>query len=226
MADMNDRHPISRSYRHAYLLSALTLLIAVRPFFGPHKIGFGLIEILLLVTAIGAALAFTSRRRQFLVVSGLGFLSFALRMTWALAHQDWALPAYLGASLVFSFSVAGLLLVYIFKHTRRITADTICGAISAYLLIGFGWACAYALMEGMLPGSFDFGDRSVDKTPDQVWSFIGFSFTTLTTLGYGNIAPLNARADALTSCEAMIGQFYLTVLVGRLIGLQISQRTA
>ena len=223
MRGMVDPSSSSRTYRHAYLLTALILLIAVRPFLGTYVLGFGLIEILLFVTAIGAALAFSHRRGQFVTVTLLGFCTVALRIAWKVTEAEWAVTAYLLATLVFSLSVAIMLLVHIFKHTKRITMDTIFGSVSAYLLLGFGWACAYALLEGARPGSFDFGERTGILTVDQVWSFIGFSFTTLTTLGYGNIAPMNARADALTSCEAMVGQFYMVVLVGRLIGLQVSQ---
>ena len=220
MADLRSKRP---TYRHAYLLTALILLIAVRPFLDTHVLGFGLIEVLLFVTAIGAALAFSHRRRQFISVTLLGACSVGCRVAWKLTEADWALTAYLMATLVFSMAVAAMLLTHIFRHTKKITVDTIFGSISAYLLLGFGWACAYALLEGATPGSFNFGDRALQLTVDQVWSFIGFSFTTLTTLGYGNIAPMNAKADALTSCEAMVGQFYMVVLVGRLIGLQVSQ---
>ena len=223
MRRMVNPTPSSRTYRHAYLLTALILLIAVRPFLGTHVLSFGLIEVLLFVTAIGAALAFSHRRGQFIAVTVLGFCSVGLRITWTITEAKWAVTPYLLATLVFSLAVAVMLLIHIFKHTRRITADTIFGSISAYLLLGFGWACAYAILEGARPGSFNFGERTGNLTIDQVWNFIGFSFTTLTTLGYGNIAPMNARADALTSCEAMVGQFYMVVLVGRLIGLQVSQ---
>jgi hypothetical protein len=50
-----------------------------------------------------------------------------------------------------------------------------------------------------------------------------FSFTTLTTLGYGDIVPVSAIARALTSIEAITGQIYLAVLVARLVGLNIAE---
>jgi voltage-gated potassium channel Kch len=48
-----------------------------------------------------------------------------------------------------------------------------------------------------------------------------FSFTTLTTVGYGDIIPHSAAARTLASLEAVTGQIYLTVLVARLVGLHI-----
>ena len=51
-----------------------------------------------------------------------------------------------------------------------------------------------------------------------------FSFTTLTTLGYGDITPVSLMARNLTILEATIGQIYLTVLIARLVGLQLVHR--
>ena len=49
-----------------------------------------------------------------------------------------------------------------------------------------------------------------------------FSFVTLTTLGYGDIAPLSQTARTLAWAEALLGQLYLTILVARLVGMHIS----
>ena len=53
-----------------------------------------------------------------------------------------------------------------------------------------------------------------------------FSFTTLTTLGYGDIVPVSDGARLLTSAEALIGQLYLAIFIGRLVGLEVGERTA
>ena len=46
--------------------------------------------------------------------------------------------------------------------------------------------------------------------------------TTLTTLGYGDILPLRPEARSLATLEALIGQLYPAVLIGRLVSLQIT----
>ena len=51
-----------------------------------------------------------------------------------------------------------------------------------------------------------------------------FSFVTLTTLGYGDILPLTDRARSLAYLEAVIGQIYLAVLVGKLVGMFVSAK--
>ena len=48
-----------------------------------------------------------------------------------------------------------------------------------------------------------------------------FSFTTLTTLGYGDLTPLTLATRVLSCAEAIIGQLFLTILIARLVGLHV-----
>jgi voltage-gated potassium channel Kch len=48
-----------------------------------------------------------------------------------------------------------------------------------------------------------------------------FSFVTLTTVGFGDVVPVDPVARAAMILEALIGQFYLVVLVARLVGMHI-----
>ena len=84
-------------------------------------------------------------------------------------------------------------------------------------------AFAYALLESLVPGSFTIGGEPTpaDARFDR---YIGFSFTTLTTLGYGTIVPTNPRADALTSLQAIAGPVYLTIVIARLVAIQVGQQ--
>ena len=56
--------------------------------------------------------------------------------------------------------------------------------------------------------------------------FIYFSMTTLATIGYGDIAPVSLQARYIAVAEGIVGQFYLAILVARLVGLQMSQSAA
>jgi Na+/H+-dicarboxylate symporter len=107
---------------------------------------------------------------------------------------------------------------------REITQDTIYGAICGYLLLALCWALVFSLIETMVPGSF-----AVLVTPagdqERVASLMFYySFTSLTTLGYGDIVPISPVTRSFSTLEAVMGQLYLTVLVARLVGLHISRR--
>ncbi len=218
---------LSENFRHAYLLAALLLLVVARPFVAPAGGTFGLIDGFLLLTLMTAVVtsARTAWNRGVAVV-----LAVAAVASRAMSLADGAAPIcqdlFSAAMIGFCGFSAVLLLRNLFRPRACVTTDTILGAINAYLLIGIGWASAYALLESLQPGSFALGARA-DAAPRELsWTFLGFSYTTLTTLGYGNIAPLTPRADALCTAEAMLGQFYVAILVGRLVALQLAQQAA
>lgn len=116
-------------------------------------------------------------------------------------------------------AVVILVLVRHALTVRRVTSETVCASLCAFLTMGICWAMIYSLTDLLSPGSFTtrmaYGDRITVHT-------VYFSFVTLTTLGYGDISPTNAFSRMLAVVEAIVGQLYLVVLVARLVALQIS----
>ncbi len=82
------------------------------------------------------------------------------------------------------------------------------------------WAFIFSVLEIIHPGSFAIGEGQIEVGR---LLFIYYSFVTITTLGYGDITPLTAPANAFSSIEAVTGQIYLVVLVARLVGMHIAQ---
>jgi hypothetical protein len=95
---------------------------------------------------------------------------------------------------------------------RDIDTETLLGAITAYLLIGMFFAFTYkaAGALGSVPffGSAGKGSLSQD---------LFFSFVTMTTVGYGNLVPAANPGQSLAVLEALIGQLFLVVAVGKII---------
>ena len=92
-----------------------------------------------------------------------------------------------------------------------------------YILIGLTWSTIYVIIEILYPGSFiDTNGQLLHDGQD----FLFFSYTTLTTVGYGNIEAITDQARSLASLEAIAGQLYLTIMVARLVGLHISKSRA
>jgi hypothetical protein len=99
---------------------------------------------------------------------------------------------------------------------RDIDIEALLGAVSAYLLIGMFFAYAYQAAGelGSVPffGSAGHGSLSED---------LFFSFVTMTTVGYGNLVPAANPGQTLAVAEALLGQLFLVVAVGKVIsGLQ------
>lgn len=97
-------------------------------------------------------------------------------------------------------------------HENQVDKDTIKGGICVYLLLGLFWASLYEMVIHLSPLAF----RSVDEpNPDMVY----FSFTTLSTLGYGDIVPVDRFARILSNLEAMTGILYPNIFIARLVSL-------
>lgn len=206
-------------YRHAQLLATLTLLLIVEPFLNDLVLGVRLLNVLLVVTLISAIIACANRRRH--VVIGV---SLATGVLIAMISRDGRIVGAANVGLLllaicFFGYVIALVLGSVFRDSRKVSVDTICGGLSVYLLLGLLWVFAFALLEKTVPGSFSGIEPGISSTNYE--RFFGFSFVTLTTLGYGNIVPLTPRANALAVSEAIVGQIYLTVLVARLVALNL-----
>ncbi len=123
--------------------------------------------------------------------------------------------------LVFFVYVVIVMLRYIFS-TQHVTLDMVFAAMSTYLIMGLAWMFIYSCIELRLPGSFS--SITANDYQTQLHDFLYYSFVTLSTLGYGDVTPLNDFAKSWAIIEAVIGQFYLAVVLARLVGLQVTSR--
>jgi voltage-gated potassium channel len=99
--------------------------------------------------------------------------------------------------------------------------NKIIGAICIYILMGLIWAFLYLIVEYIFPGSYTgLGQAGIwqDKFEDLTY----FSLVTLTTLGYGDITPVQPLSRILALMEAITGVFYTTILVASLIGMRLA----
>ena len=130
-------------------------------------------------------------------------------------------PALRVAGQLFGIAFYTYLSVTILRHVLRsrvVVADTLYGAASVYLLLALVWALAYAILDTINPGAF-----TGPHTPLAWDDFVYFSVVTVTTLGYGDYVPVSPGARSLVMLEVIVGVFYTTVLLARLVGLYIAQ---
>ncbi len=101
---------------------------------------------------------------------------------------------------------------------RRITIETVLGALCSYVLVGLLFAFVYLAVEDLG------GDPFFAQPGAHVQSeFLYFSFVTLTTLGFGDLSPAVGLPQGLTALEALTGQIFLVTLVARLVTLWVRQ---
>jgi hypothetical protein len=174
------------------LLSAAALLVAISDPATGHRIGRRHIALVLGSIALAPLV---------LVVNGSGIVGLT-----------YLLPVALVASATLPITLNRVL------HHRRVTYETVLGALCAYVLIGFVFAFLFLAVNDFRdapffaqPGSHDQGE------------FLYFSFVALTTLGFGDLSPSEGLPQALTVIEALAGSIFLVTLVARLVTLWVRQ---
>ena len=124
------------------------------------------------------------------------------------------------------FTIAFLLIctssiIYDVVLKATVTFETLRGVICAYFMVAFVFASLYFLIEYLIPGSFKHIQREVPYTglSNYMSEMLYFSFITLLTIGYGDITPLKDVGQTAVVIEGMIGQFYVAILVARLVAV-------
>lgn len=107
--------------------------------------------------------------------------------------------------------------------TGEITGNKIVGAICIFFLLGLIWTTLYLLLLELDPASFNNVNeaRWHENFPKMVY----FSFVTLTTLGYGDVTPALPIVQFLAYLEAVMGLFYIAVMVASLVGIRITSHS-
>jgi hypothetical protein len=184
-----------------------------------------------------------SRRRRMLIFSVICTVTIISSQAALIENSDacWLMLVFHIAVIAFIASLGVFLLIEVFRSTK-VTGDTILGSICGYLVLGILFAALYSLSEELYPNSFNMPDHLGSSQDLMTWVrhepgadsldvdeyneslLMYFSFTTLTTLGYGDISPRSNMARALSSLEAVLGQLYLAVLVARLVSVADSPR--
>ena len=209
--------------RFSLLLIALALLFLVSPLLsGDQSFVDKAVGVFMLAVLATCLRAISQSRRFFwfmlvftLVNVGIGSFEIFSTMEPELFRVVVLAVRFVYFAVVF-FSIMGYVL-----DGSPITSDKINGAISAYLLIGVAWSFIYGIFFQLDPASFHVPEQLLTtETVNSTWTLY-FSFTTLTTLGYGDITPLTPAVQSYATMEAACGQIFLAVIIARLIALQI-----
>lgn len=171
------------------------------------------------ITIEGAALVIavaTSRERESVrrrralglglaMVAAVGLIAFGLAPRWLTA-----VVAVLVTAAVPVVLVRGLLRLL---NTSGVTFNAVAGSLAIYMSTGliFAWIVGFVAQISSTPY---FAQRAATTQGDKVY----FSFTVLTTTGFGDLTPATAVGHALAVIEMLTGQLYLVTVIGLLIG--------
>lgn len=127
------------------------------------------------------------------------------------------------ANALLGLLTSGLLSALLLQRTLRrgeINVHRDQGAIASLLLLGYMFAQGFELVAMVEPGAFQIlGAPASYET--LVPRLLYYNFTTLTTLGYGDIAPVHPYTRSLAVLESLVGVMYPAVLIARLVSLHV-----
>jgi hypothetical protein len=180
-------------------------------------------DVLMATLLILGASATTRSRATMSAVIGLVVLT---AMT-LIMDRVWPTPFMSRASTLMSmltlFVYVGIVLMITFRK-GPMNWYRIQGGICAYMLLGLAWAAAFDFVEEIQPGSFRF--VSAPQTADQLTlKLTYFSFSTLTTMGLGDVTPILPAARSLTIAEAIVGQLFPAILVAVLVAMALQSQS-
>lgn len=214
----------SQALNHLELLITLIVLLVVQSFLSNESyFQRALFNILFLAVVLSAIRTLSESRIRLVAAMTAGIIAYAL--SWlAEAHPSITLAAVTDACYIVVFASLFIALAESVFRDGPIDLNRIVGAVSIYLVLGLIWAFVYSMLETIQPGSFKFARQEIDDAQmNLVGEFIYFSIVTLTTLGYGDIAPLSRPARMSATLEAVTGQLYVAIVIARLVGLQVTQ---
>jgi voltage-gated potassium channel len=207
--------------RHLFLLVSLLFIFILSPFVMPYYYGPTVVNVVGVIVFLSGVYAVRERRSLWII--GLALSIFSIIMTsWLAASPRHWIVVVAHSSVVVLIGFFAIAILWQVLHGGKVTADKIYGAVSVYLLFGYAFAFVYSVIEEIQPGAFtSVTSLAPHDLVGRVMQLRYFSFVTLATVGYGDIVPHTPTARTVALLEAMLGQFYLVALIGRLVGLHI-----
>jgi len=206
-----------RRNRCSLLLGWLCLIILANPLFGQTALGHKGLSVGLLLMLVLATWALRMRRARLWALVGLAIVTTVLVLVVP-SDEHWLRPVTNGTMALFNGIVTIALLRYVLDR-HVINTDKVFGAVSAYVLIAITFACIFCMLQYIEVHAFHIAQVN-DPDGKLTWSdSMYFSFTVLTSTGFGEITPVTDMARALIVIEQVLGVMYVAFLVARLANL-------
>ncbi|WP_264797716.1 potassium channel family protein [Acidocella aminolytica] len=199
------------AHRASLFLSSIVMLIAINPIMDAWNRSSFILAPAVALLVVGTIHHTRKKRSTFFIV-------LALALGWLVSQPELGVVDYTWVSSALLTALLFTVLLLVGRKTLiadEVNLETISAAMAGYLIIGCIWSNIYLLISAGDPGAFS-NNSHLALNPNAA---IYFSLQTLTTLGSGDILPVNPFARILTAFEAVTGQFYVAIVIARLITL-------
>jgi hypothetical protein len=224
---MNDRIALLRERWSDPLLTALTVLLFVMLFvIAPLQASgiflFQAFELIFAIILIAGVFVMSG--------SGIAVAAMGVALAMAVVGAIFRLkaPSILDVNLFAgAWLITGIVMAFVVARAvfapGRVTRHHVMGAILLYLTVAIVFVALFTFVGTLIPKAFS--GLSIEDSPALASNLVYFSFTTLTTTGYGDIFPVHPIARSLCNLESIFGQLYPATLLARLVTLEIAHRS-
>jgi hypothetical protein len=208
-----------------WLLLSLISYVLLYPFLEQapaSRASLAIFDLIILFFALRASRISLDASRFAYVLASIAAITHILSSLMPNA-SGWLVLNYTAQAVFHAFVVMHLLR-YILKD-EIMTRDELFAAACLYVLLAFVFAYLYALVEHFFPGAFVINEAN---NPDKIldwWEMLYFSFTCLTSVGFGEITPVDNHARSLVMIQQMLGVLYFALVVSRLVGMQSKRQS-
>src|SRR6266404_4443106 len=209
----------------SFFLAFLVFLTIFVPMFGLARPGRIVVDLVFTLMLFSGAVATIRQRILMYLIIAVTVLEFMadliVEFNPSLGHRGW--------ETALKISGLAILVVMTLRHTFRpgpVSMHRVMGGVAAYLLIGMTWAFGYKLLMQERPDAIHFQSFIGGIPTGEPSLLMYFSFSTLTSVGYGDVHPVHRIARSLATAEALIGQLYPAILIATLVGLSVQARAS
>ncbi|MDN5940257.1 MAG: ion channel [Nitrospira sp.] len=217
---LSDRWRVYLQHRYAVLFYSLLLTLVGGPILKALGFTGNLVQVFLVLNLLAAALPAGSRKGRWILPAILLAAIILRIVSLQVGHVALSAASLVLLTLVGLYAVFGGLR-FAFRSTA-ITSEHLYAALSAYLLVGVFLGVLYFSAMQVWPNSIIVNGEGASHQ-FSLANGIYFSFITLATVGYGDFVPGNDVVRGLAIVEAISGQFYLAVMIARLMSLYMSK---
>ena len=211
-------------YRFEAFLISFCLLVFGSLFF-PHQIFESILEPLFLILNISAGFAIIYQLNEFRILyTSLFIITLAFKLfDWFFGVEHYTYLSVLHFALLSIFYlVVTWAIIREVWHTQEVTRNVIFGVMGGFTALGLISFFMLLSIESAEPGSFSGLDTSNET--NQAQSLLYMAYITLMSIGYGDIVPTTHIAQKATILVGLLGQFYLVIITGVVVGKYINQQ--
>jgi ion channel len=207
-------------HRYAFLFYSLLLTLVGEPIAKAIGLTGNLLQVFVGLNLLAAAVPLESRKGRWVLPAILIVAVLSRVGSVQIGHAGLSTASLVLWTLIALYAVFGALRFVL--RSATITPEHLYAALSAYLLAGVFLGVLYWSLDGVWPSSIIVTGPGASN-PFRLAEGIYFSFITLATVGYGDMVPGNDVVRGLAIVEAIAGQFYLAVMIARLMSLYMRE---